>query len=159
MLHEWRPLLSHCPGWGCFGAPGRGRRGPNRCRSMDAAPAGWGVRDRSAQRWPEATKASLGPARNGQCSSPPCPLPYRSSEHPSGGWRPASAWRRCTLPPPRGQSSLLRGQKWAHWRKCWHLILSHHCHLVKLQEIFWIFFSTTSFSDLFSDLWNFGADG
>lgn len=100
------PPPSHCPGPGYPGAPGWGRRGPGRSRSRAAAPAGWAARGPRARRSPGATRESWG-----RRSTPPCPWPCRSSARPSAGWRPASAWRRCTLPPPRGQSNLSHRKK------------------------------------------------
>lgn len=108
------PRLSHCPGAGCPGSPHWGRRGPKRSRSRAVAQAGSLVRSPRGQKSPEATRAS-----SGQHCVPPCPWPCHSSGRPSAGWRLASAWRHCTLPPPHGQSSLLGTEKndFINWRK------------------------------------------
>lgn len=111
MSHGSLPRLSHFPGPGCPRPPHWGRMGPNRSRSRAVAPAESAVRGPRAQKSPEATRASWG-----QRCAPPCPWPCHSSGHPSEGWRRASAWRRCTLPPLHGQSSLFSTaeKKWPY---------------------------------------------
>lgn len=108
MLHEWQLLQSHRLGQGPRVGPAQGRGCGDRDRSRGpGALSGWSVRDRQAPGCPGEAKASWGPRMcGGQWASPPCLLPCCSSGRPSGGWRPASAWRHCAPLPPRGQSGL-----------------------------------------------------
>lgn len=100
------PPPSHCPGPCYPGAPHWDRKEPDRSRSRAVAPTGSAARGPRAQKSLGATRASWG-----QRWIPPCPWPCHSFGRPNAGWQLASAWRRCTLPPPHGQSSLLSTEK------------------------------------------------